>query len=465
MTRDAAAPGAVLAEQDALQRRLDGPALSRVLSAALAAIDPVAAIDRAVEVSSAGLRIGAQALPLSSRAGVWCLAVGKAATGMAAALVRRIPAARLRGGVVVAKHAPSGPEGTMVAPEHTVPTLGCVGPLPLVLGAHPIPDERSEAAGRAVLDVLARVRPEDVVIVALSGGASSLMVAPRPGLALEDLRVLGKALLASGAPIEDVNTVRKALDSLKGGGLRRRAAPARVATLVLSDVVDAPLHVVGSGPTLPDPSGRAAARAVLERWRIAVPPGIQRALTHDDDEPESHGSFEPLAGPVVELASNATAVEAAITAAHAEGWQVRREPTLRGEARDQGRALAATLRSLHPTVPTLLVAGGETTVTMRGHGKGGRNQALALAAMLELHEAPGVTLVTLATDGEDGPTDAAGAVVDGASLSRARALGLDPARRLDDDDAYPVFDALGDLLRIGPTGTNVCDLVLALARP
>jgi glycerate 2-kinase len=473
-------PGARVAEQQALRHRAEGPALARVLAAALVTVDPTSAIERAVDASTDGLRIGTQVLALSPHAGVWCVAVGKAAPIMAAALVQRIPAARLRGGVVVAKHAPPRAGGAAQAPARVDevetqiepgPSVDLVGPLPVVLGAHPIPDERSEAAGRAVLEVLARVRPDDVVVVLLSGGASSLMVAPCPGVALDDLRELGRALIESGAPIEDVNAVRKALDGLKGGGLLRRAAPARVATLVLSDVVDAPLHVVGSGPTLPDPSGRAAARAVLERWSIAAPSAVQRALARDDDpahteSSEASDSLAPLlGGPVVELASNATAVEAALAAALAEGWQAVRMPTLRGEARDQGRALAATLRSLRPTVPTLLVAGGETTVTMRGHGRGGRNQTLALAAMLELHETPDTTLIAFATDGEDGPTDAAGAVVDGGSLARARALGLDPARSLDDDDAYPVFDALGDLLRIGPTGTNVCDLALALARP
>jgi len=430
-------------EQAALQRRALGPALARVLAAALAAVDPTAAIERKLEVLPTGLRIGTDVLPLAPEAGVWCVAVGKAAGVMATALVRRIPATRLRGGVIVTKHAVEGL------------------PLRVVLGAHPVPDARSEAAGQAVLELLARVGRDDVVVVALSGGASSLMVAPAPGLALDDLRTLGRALLECGAPIEDVNTVRKALDSLKGGGLQRAAAPARVATLVLSDVVDAPLHVVGSGPTLPDPGGRAAARAVLERYGITASPAIQQHLARDDEPPAAAVTTDP----VVELASNATAVDAAIAAARAEGWQIRREPSLRGEAREAGRALATTLRALRPAVPTLVVAGGETTVTMRGHGHGGRNQTLALAAMLELSGAAGATLVTLATDGEDGPTDAAGAVVDGDSLARARALGLEPVAHLDDDDAYPVFDALGDLLRIGPTGTNVCDLVLGLVRP
>ena len=436
-----------LAQQGSLLRRADGPALARALFAALAAVDPTAAIRATVDASPQWLSVGPHVLPLSPGAGVWCVAVGKAAPAMATALVRRIPAARLRGGVIVAKHAPR------LAP-------GEVLPLPLVLGAHPVPDARSVIAGRAVLDVLACVRPDDVVVVALSGGASSLMVAPAPGISLEDLRALGRALIESGAPIVAINRVRKALDQLKGGGLLHRAAPARVATLVLSDVVDAPLHVVGSGPTMPDPAGRAAARAILEQLAIATPPAVQRYLAGEDEPPTGKAM-----GPVVELASNATAVAAAITAARTEGWQVRREPPLRGDAEAAGRALARTMRALRPSVPTLLVAGGEPTVEVRGHGRGGRLQTLALAAMLELEGAAGTTLVTLATDGEDGPTDAAGAVVDGDSLARARALGLDAEAHLHDDDAYPVFDALDDLLRIGPTGTNVCDLVLALTRP
>lgn len=437
-----------LAEQGSLVRRIEGPALARVLAAALAAVDPVAASRRAFEASLSWVRVGSEVLPLAPEAGVWCIAVGKAAPAMARAIVPRIPAEQLRGGVIVAKHGPA------LAPGEALP-------LPLVLGSHPVPDERSAAAGQAVLDVLARVQPHDLVVVALSGGASSLMVAPAPGLRLADLQALGHALLASGMPIVAMNVVRKALDRLKGGGLSRRAAPARVATLVLSDVVDGPLHAVGSGPTLPDPAGRAAARALLEHAEIAVPPAVARVLAKaDDPAPEA-----TPAGPVVELASNATAVEAAIAAAQAEGWQVRREPSLWGDAEAAGRALASTVRALRPSVPTLVVAGGETTVEVRGHGRGGRLQTLALAAMLELDGVPATTLVALATDGEDGPTDAAGAVVDGASLARARALGLDPAARLRDDDAYPVFDALEDLLRIGPTGTNVCDLVLALVRP
>ncbi len=429
----------------ALVRREDGVALGGVLDAALAAVDPAAGVERSVGLEGSVLRVGEHGLPLVAAARVWCIAVGKAAAAMAEALVRRIGPTRVAGGVVVVKHA----------------TERALAPLDGVMGAHPIPDARSVAAGRAVMDVLGRVRPDDVVIVLLSGGASSLMVVPVPGVSLEDLQALGGALLRSGASIEAINAVRKNLDVLKGGGLLRRAAPARVATLVLSDVVDAPLHVVGSGPTLPDPSGLAAARGVLSRHGVVAPPSVLRWLARA--EPPSV-AIEP--GPIVVVGSNETAVEAALGAGRAEGWVVERLPSLHGEARERGRELAARLRAPPLERPRLLVAGGETTVTVRGSGRGGRNQELALAALLELEHAPGrPLLVTLATDGEDGPTDAAGAVVDRESAARARALGLAPAERLEHNDAHAVFAGLGDLLRIGPTGTNVCDLVVGLVRP
>lgn len=431
-------------DAEALTRRQDGAALGRVLDAGLAAVDPARAVERAVTLEGAALRIGAARMVLSAAARVWCIAVGKAAPAMAEVLVRRL-GSRLAGGVVVAKHVPPR----------------ALDPLEVVIGAHPIPDARSEAAGRAVLSVLARARAEDIVVVALSGGASSLMVAPVSGISLADLRALGGELLRGGVPIEAINAVRKTLDTLKGGGLLRHAAPARVATLVLSDVVDAPLHVVGSGPTLPDAAGRDVARAVLSQYRVAVPSAVTRWLAQSERAPPT---LE--AGPVVELGSNDTAVAAVIAAGRGAGWRVERWPTLRGEARERGRELAERLRTPPLERPTLWVAGGETTVTVRGSGRGGRNQELALAALLTLDGAPGrPLLVTLATDGEDGPTDAAGAVVDRESAARARALGLRPAEQLERNDAYPLFDALGDLVRTGPTGTNVCDLVVALQRP
>lgn len=389
-----------------LQRLEDGGVAARVLEAALAAVDPFACVDRVLRLESDRLVAGSEPMELEPGSRVWLLAVGKAAAAMARAAVPRLDE-RLASGLVVAKHAPIDP----IDPS---------GRVEVVLGAHPVPDARSEAAGRAVERLAREAGASDVLVVLLSGGASSLMVAPAASTSLDEIASLGRTLLRSGAPIEEINAQRARLDRLKGGGLRRMAAPTRVLTLVLSDVAGAPCSVVGSGPTAP--------------------------------------------GPFVEIGSNETAVEAALAAGQAEGWTTERWPSLRGEAREVGRSLGRRLCEPVST-PTLFVAGGETTVTVRGTGRGGRNQELALAAIPTLDGADGRLLVTLATDGEDGPTDAAGAVVTPDSAGRARALGLDVADHLARNDAYPVFDALGDLIRIGPTGTNVCDLVVALARP
>lgn len=425
--------------------RADAGVAARILAAALAAVDPAEAIRRGVSRDATSLVVGSMRLPLRSTRRVWCIAVGKAAVPMARALVDRVGEQPL-GGVVVTKHGPSAPLAD--------------GRLPVILGAHPVPDARSEAAGAAVLGVLDRVEPEDVVLVLLSGGASSLMVAPAPGVSVQALRDLSEALIHGGASIEQINAVRARLDRLKGGGLARLAAPARVVTLVLDDVVDAPLHVVGSGPTMAIPPGGPSAEAVLERFGVRTSAALRQRLT------EGEGSAPTLPeASILRLAGNDTAVAAALACARAEGFDAHALPPVRGEARRLGPRLVARITQARPAVATAWVGGGETTVTVRGRGRGGRNQELALAAMPHLAGTAGCLVVTLATDGEDGPTDAAGAVVDGESLARARALGLSPQARLIDNDAYTVFEALGDLLRIGPTGTNVCDLVLALVRP
>ncbi|MCH9687998.1 MAG: DUF4147 domain-containing protein [Deltaproteobacteria bacterium] len=425
-----------------------GTVAGRILDAALDAVEPEARTLEALHLSQGQLDVGGQALPLHADCRIWLVAVGKAAAAMARACCTAL-GSRLTAGVVITK-------------QPVPPWVDADPRLHGLHGAHPVPDARSVAAGQAVLDLVARAGPHDVVVVALSGGASSLMVAPAPGIAGTQLFDLGAALVGSGASIEEINLVRACLDDIKAGGLAQRAQPASVVTLVLSDVVGGPVEVVGSGPTLGRPPLRSQALAILADHGLVVPPGIARFLA-DPPAPEARAPAPP--GPAIVLADNQTAVEAALVRARQLGWAATREPELCGEAQTQGRAWGERLAAARPQQPTVFIAGGETTVRVRGGGRGGRNQTLALAAMEALHESAGRMLVTLATDGEDGPTDAAGAVVTADSLGRARARGLQPSLHLHDDDAYPLFDALDDLLRIGSTGTNVCDLVLGLVRP
>jgi len=289
------------------------------------------------------------------------------------------------------------------------------------------------------------------------------------------MQALTRELLACGASINEINTLRKHLDQVKGGGLARMAQPAALATLVLSDVVGDPLDVIASGPTVPDPTTFADAYAILERYGIVerIPPPIVAHLCRGiagavAETPKAGDAlFERVQNLII--GSNRQAAEGALEAAQAEGFNAMLLTTyLQGEAREVGRVLAALAREIAATGrpvsrPACVVAGGETTVTLRGDGMGGRNQELALATAADLAGLRDVLLVTLATDGGDGPTDAAGAVVTGATLDQARGLGLDPAAQLARNDAYPFFAALGDLLRPGPTQTNVNDLTFVFA--
>jgi len=282
-------------------------------------------------------------------------------------------------------------------------------------------------------------------------------------------------LLRCGANINEINTLRKHLDQVKGGGLARLAHPASLITLILSDVVGNPLDVIGSGPTVPDTSSFADAYAVLERYGVVadapapIVDRLRRGMASELPETLKPGDARFARVHNLIVGSNLQAAEAALAAARTAGFNTLLLTTfLQAEAREAGRMLAAVARELassgHPLpLPACIIAGGETTVTLRGSGRGGRNQELALAAVASMAGLPNLALVALATDGGDGPTDAAGAVVTGATLDRARSLGLDPAAHLARNDAYPFFDALGDLLRPGPTETNVNDLAFVFA--
>jgi glycerate 2-kinase len=426
-------------------------AAERILAAALAAAEPRARV-AAVLRSETGAGRG---VPLDPSGRVLVLAVGKAATGMALGALDAW-GDRIAGGAVC----------TIPDLVHPVP------PLDVWAARHPTPDAGSLAAAGEALRLARGAREGDLVLCLLSGGASSLWAAPGAGLSLEDLGATTSALLRAGVPIGPLNTVRKHLSRIGGGWLARAAAPARVATLAISDVVGAPYDVIGSGPTLPDPTTFAEAMSIVLSSGADVPRAVlthlQRGMAGEIPETPKPGEAGREAGPFVVIADNATTVRAAAEEARRLGFDVRAGPDgLSGEASRAGAALAAAILAARHgrDAPTALVLGGETTVTVRGDGRGGRNQELALAAALALQGIAGVAVGSFGTDGIDGPTPAAGAIVDGGTTRRAREAGLDAAGCLAGNDSYTALAAAGDLLVSGATGTNVADVAVALAVP
>jgi glycerate 2-kinase len=440
-----------------------GASVTRILAAAIAAVEPGAAVRRFLRREGETLVAGDVAYDLGAFDRVWIIGAGKAGAPMAVAAAE-IVGERLTGGIVIVK------EGHLTA-DHVAALQPQVE---LLEAGHPLPDARGVAAGERIAALLTQLGERDLVLALISGGGSALLTRPAPGISLDDMQKLTEVLLACGASINEINTLRRHLDTLKGGGLARLAAPATVITLVLSDVVGDPLDVIASGPTVADPTTFADALDVLERYNILsqTPMAILRRLEGGvrgaiAETPKPGDPALARVGNLI-IGSNRLAAEAALAAAQREGFNALILTTfLQGEARVVGRVLAAIAREIADNNrpigrPACVIAGGETTVTLRGDGRGGRNQELALAAVADLAAAPGALLVALATDGGDGPTDAAGAVVSTTTYQRAGDLGLDVAAALARNDSYPFFDALGDLLRPGSTHTNVNDLALVV---
>jgi hydroxypyruvate reductase len=383
---------------------------------------------------------------------VHVLAVGKAAAAMAHAAASRF-ALKVRAGLVVV------PEGSSVAAWDR---------LRVMTAGHPLPTLESVRAGEAALALASATGPDTRLVVLLSGGTSALLAAPATSLTLADKHAATRALLDAGADITALNTVRKHCSRVKGGGLLRAAARAAgVWTLVLSDVLGDDLATIGSGPTVADPTTFADALAVLDRLdlRTRVPSAVVRHLESGvrGEVAETVKTGEPMLARsrTIVIGNNATAVAAARRTAESLGYATVVLPALIGDAAEAGRSIAARLRALPGKQASALVAGAEPTVQVVPGGRGGRAQHLALAAALALGDTPSVVLAA-GTDGVDGPTDAAGALVDGTLVARARTHGIDLAAALERTDSHPVLDALGALLRTGPTGTNVSDLVVAL---
>lgn len=339
----------------------------------------------------------------------------------------------------------------------------------VIEAAHPVPDAAGLAASAEMFKAVQGLGPDDLVVALICGGGSALLPCPPGDLSLADEAALNRALLASGAPISVMNAIRKQVSGIKGGRLAVAAHPARVLTLVVSDVPGDDPAQVASGPTVPDPGTRAEARALVQSWRIELPPRVADWLAGDAGAAPDPDDAVFAGHEVRVIASARLSLEAAADQAGAAGIPAAiLSDAMEGEARDVGRVHAAITREIaarnRPFArPVLLLSGGETTVSLRGAGRGGRNSEFLLALALA---AEGVPFAALAadTDGIDGSEDNAGAFADGASMARLRALGADPAALLAGNDAYTAFDRLGDLFTPGPTGTNVNDFRAILLR-
>lgn len=412
--------------------------LVAIFRAAVDAVDPRRAVRRALTVLDGRLLCGPVDFDLSGRGRLLVVAFGKAAPAMCAGLADVVPEGRLEG-IVVTNHDESAP-------------------LPVIVGGHPLPDEGSVAGAEAALEIVSGAEADDLVLCLISGGGSAIVEAPAAGVDLVDLIATSHALLTSGADIVEFNTVRKHLSRVKGGRLAEAAGEATVLTLVLSDVVGDPLDVIASGPTVADPTTYDdAGRILRDRGLLeALPPAV---VAHLDDGaagsiPETPSIPQPRSYMVV-VGNGPLAAEAAASAAAERGMAAEVVTTdLDGEAR-----VVATELLAHGG-PELEIYAGETTVTVRGGGRGGRNQEAALAAAIAIAGRDDVTFLAAGTDGIDGPTPAAGGVVDGTTVPRGAGLGLDAAAYLAENDAYAFLGATGDLLVTGPTGTNVGDLWL-----
>ena len=432
------------------------PLLKKLIVRGLAAVDARTAVDRAISRNGEELVIGRRRYDLRRYERVVVVGAGKATASMARAVEQRL-GPWLQGGFVVVKHG------------HVVPTRRIV----VAEAGHPVPDRSGQRAAARLCALAAELGRRDLLIVLLSGGASSLLPAPVAGVTLADKQRTTQQLLRCGASIREINTVRKHLSQIKGGRLAE-LTEATVVTLILSDVLGDDLSAIASGPTVPDPTTYQDAVAILKRDRIwqATP---QRVRQHLDRGCQGLASETPKPGSSLFrrvqhhiVGNNAAAVTAVTRAARAAGLRTLvHTPAITGEARDAGRWFGALARNIvregKPLQrPCCVVAGGETTVTVTGKGTGGRAQEFAAAAALEIAGLAKVWVVAIGTDGTDGPTDAAGAVIDGNTVARAQRLSVDLEGALKRHNTYPALKRLHQLIITGPTGTNVNDLYLLL---
>lgn len=341
----------------------------------------------------------------------------------------------------------------------------------VVEAAHPVPDARGEQAAARILALMQGLTADDLVLALISGGGSALLSAPAPGLTLEDKQAINRALLASGAPIGEMNCVRRHLSAIKGGRLAVAAHPAQVVTLLISDIPNDDPAAIASGPTVADRSTFAEARAILTRYGITGPRAVIEHLDRAADETPKPGDPRLARATALLVATPWMSLEAAAGIARSAGLTpLLLGDAIEGEAREVGQVMAGMARSAasrgHPVrAPGVLISGGETTVTLRGGGSGGRNVEFLLALAIALEGLPGVFAIAGDTDGVDGPAEVAGAIITPDTLARAMALGIRPRDSLDRNDAHGFFAALGDTVVTGPTLTNVNDFRAVLVGP
>lgn len=424
------------------------------LNAALEASDPANIVKSKIKVEKNVLKVNGFSLNLNDFRNVFVVGGGKASGAMAETL-ETLLGDRIKDGAVTVPYDLKAYNVKRIKLEHA---------------SHPVPDLAGVKGTKRILDLVSQAEENDLVICLLSGGGSSLMPQPREGISLRDKRRVTDALLKSGATINEINTVRKHISDVKGGWLAKRAFPATVVNLILSDVVGDPLDFIASGPTVPDSTRFDDAIEVLKRYRLwnRIPATVKKVLLAGKkglipDTPKAGDkAFEKVHNIVV--GNSMTGCQAAYNSLKTAGLHVLLlTSSLEGQARDVGTVFASIaqeiVKSGNPVPkPAVVIAGGETTVTVVGKGKGGRNQEIVLGAASKIGGLDGVVVAALSTDGIDGPTDAAGALVDGETVRRALDLGLSPKRFLAENDSYSFFSRLGDLLFTGLTGTNVNDV-------
>jgi hydroxypyruvate reductase len=428
-----------------------------IFAAGLESADPFAAVARILELRNDCLWVGDRTYELSAVQNIFVVGCGKAAARMALA-VQALLGERLVGGVIVVKHG------------HQLP----IERIKVIEAGHPIPDEAGLGGARQVMDLARRCGKNDLLFFLVSGGGSALLPYPAAGLSLEDKRRTTEVLLRSGAKIQEVNAVRKHISQIKGGRLARLAAPATLVTLVLSDVINDSLEAIASGPTVPDRSTYGDCLRIIKHYDVErlIPPVVVDFL-----ERGANGQIAETPKPSdtvfrdtqnIIVGGNRLALAAAQHRAEALGYHTLvLSDELEGESRIVAKSHSDLVKEFLRTKsaarrPSCLLSGGETTVTVRGDGLGGRNQEFSLAAAIEIAGIDGVVILSGGTDGADGPTDAAGGIVDGSTINRGRAKNLDAAVFLAKNDSYHFLQATEDLLVTGPTLTNVMDLQITL---